>query len=115
MWSEAEIKLDLLDDLTAGEIATLLIRTPAGAIMVMGVPSPQGMSLTVEGVHAQGLGIGANSVGASGLRTIADAVMTELGYDELVVQGALRTSGANPGRRPRVLRFARRGGSSRGT
>jgi hypothetical protein len=41
---------------------------------------------------------------------LARATLDWLGddYDELIVEGAVRTSGANPGRRPGDLRFTRR-------
>ncbi|WP_237480985.1 hypothetical protein [Lichenibacterium dinghuense] len=106
-WSE-DVAIDLVDDLSGEGITTLLIRTPAGLIMAMGSPRREGSRLTVDGAHIQGFGIGANSVGPANLRVLADLVMERLGYDELVIRGAIRTSGAVPGRRPGDLRFARR-------
>jgi hypothetical protein len=45
----------------------------------------------------------------SDMRRVADLVMRELDYDSIIVEGAVRTTGARPGRRPRPLRFGRHG------
>jgi hypothetical protein len=39
---------------------------------------------------------------------IAQAVMEGMDLDGLIVKGALRSTGANPGHRPRDIRFTRR-------
>jgi len=61
-------------------------------------------------------GAGPNSLGVAGLRDLAHWVMELLDVDELRIEGATRTSGAGPGRRPAPLIFrrARHSGSAVG-
>jgi hypothetical protein len=54
-------------------------------------------------------GPGANSLGPGALRDLARWVMEVLDVDELRVEGATRTSGAGPGRRPAPIIFGRSG------
>jgi hypothetical protein len=53
--------------------------------------------LRLLGVHIQGAT--ANAIGTSNLRVLADAVMEKMDYDAIEVEGAIRTTGAGPGRR----------------
>jgi len=57
----------------------------------------------LSGFHIQGPG--ANTVGLSTLFSLARWVKVELDVDQLRIEGALRTSGACPGRIPRPLAF----------
>ena len=47
-----------------------------------------------------------NTFGRNGLKQIAKVAMERMGYDEIIIEGATRTTGANPGHRPRPIRFA---------
>jgi hypothetical protein len=63
--------------------------------------------LTLSRVHVEGSS--PNVIGASGLYRLACAVMKELSdAHQIIVLGAIRTSGARPGHRPRPLVFERR-------
>lgn len=73
----------------------------------MAEPEELGRTLVLRRFHMQAQA-GANSLGPGNLRLLADLVMERMDYDELVVEGAFRTTGANPGHRPRPRRFARR-------
>ena len=90
-----------------GDIAVVRVGTPAGEIMVMASVSFEGRTLVAAGAHIQS-DAGANATTFVNLRAIASFVLERLDCDEARVEGAVRTSGANPGHRPRVLRFARR-------
>lgn len=68
--------------------------------------SPDGTRITLPGVHIQGAA--RNAIGVANLRTIGERLCEEINCDELVVEGAIRTTGANPGRTPDHLRFQRR-------
>jgi hypothetical protein len=68
--------------------------------------SMQGETLRVDGLHAQDSR--ANAVGVGNLMVVAQAVMERMDLDGLVIKGATRSTGANPGRTPRELRFTRR-------
>jgi hypothetical protein len=106
MWAVGDISFELLDDMTDDPVVTLLVMTPAGRLMFVAEPMEQGTSLVLQGTHVQDARV--NAVGTANLMVIAQALMEGMGFDELVVEGALRTTGANPGRRPRALRFTRR-------
>jgi hypothetical protein len=106
MWDPAQIAFDLVEDMTADPVVTVNVSTPAGVLKVMAEPERVGRTLVLHGLHMQDLV--PNVVGAANLIVLADVVMQRMDVDELVVEGGLRTTGANPGRRPRVLRFTRR-------
>jgi hypothetical protein len=106
-WRTAEIGFRLFDDLTSESVVTVEIATPAGVLLAMAEPEERGKALILHGFHMQATR-GANSVGPGNLRLLADIVMERMGYDEIVIEGAVRTSGANPGHRPRPRRFTRR-------
>jgi hypothetical protein len=63
--------------------------------------------LTLQRVHIEGAS--ANVLGSGGLYRLACAVMKELSdVHQIIVLGAIRTSGARPGHRPRPIVFERR-------
>jgi hypothetical protein len=67
---------------------------------------PAARARSLRQLHVQGPG--ANAIGPGNLRSLAEVVMERLDFDALEIEGALRTTGASPGRRPRPLRFTRR-------
>jgi hypothetical protein len=107
MWATGDISFELIADLTDDPVVTLAVGTPDGVLMFAAEPWALGTTLVLRGTHVQFAGP-ATAIGAANLMVIAQVVMERMGFDGLVVEGALRTTGANPGRRPRVLRFTRR-------
>ena len=105
MWGTADISFDFIDDMTADPVVTALVSTPGGLLKFMAEPEVQGTTLVLRGMHAQDAQ--ANAIGPGNLLVLAQALMERMGFDALVIEGAVRTSGANPGRRPRALRFTR--------
>jgi hypothetical protein len=97
--------IDLETDACDGDLATIRIRTPAGAIEIMGTVDFQGRTLLVRDAHIQGLR--RNAVGRANLYVIAKALLERIDCDEIRIEGAVRTTGANPGHRPRAMRFTR--------
>src|SRR5215218_10039042 len=108
MWRPEDVSFVLLDDQTSDPVVTVEITVPGGKLLAMAEPLATGRTLILRGVHVHGEGIGANQVGIANLRVLADDSLERMDLDELVAEGADRTTGANPGRRPRSLRFARR-------
>ncbi len=108
MWGAERIRIVVDDDLTDDPVVTADIATPAGALKLMAIPTLEGRRLTLSGLHMHGVGLGPTGFGAGNLRKLADAAMEALGCDEIIVDGAVRTLGANPGRVPQRLRFKRR-------
>jgi hypothetical protein len=106
-WKVDELEVDLVADLTEHPVVTANIRTPSGLVSVMAEPEEKGRTLVLKrfDIHSAS---GRNSVGIGNLRTLAQHVMERMDYDELVIEGSPRTSGARPGRIPGRLRFTRR-------
>jgi hypothetical protein len=100
--------IEIIRDQSDENIVVAKIATTVGTILVMAEVELTGRALTLNGLHVQGDDVRANEIGASGLRRIIQEVMEELGVDEIVIVGSVRTTGANPGRSPRPLRFARK-------
>jgi hypothetical protein len=106
------IRFVLESSLSEGEVATMRIMTPVGDLLVMGEPAQDvsGQVQRVSRVHTNG-GAGsplaADSIGLANLQVIGQAVLAEFGYEELVLEGAVRTSGKRKGARPRAVRFTR--------
>jgi hypothetical protein len=115
-WHRRDIRFDLALDHTDGGVATLKVMTPAGDLLFMGEPEKQGSRLIARGVHVNGANaaITAGTVGAARLLLIAQVFLEVFDYEELILEGALRTTGGRPGVRPRVMRFARRPVSHKG-
>jgi hypothetical protein len=106
MWTSAQIAFDLVEELTADPVVTVNVATPAGVMKLMGELERIGRTLVLHGRHMQHPA--PNVVGAANLIVLADVAMQRMHFDELIVAGGLRTTGSNPGSRPRVLRFTRR-------
>ncbi len=103
-FSRIDIRIDV--DATDDPIVTVDIVTTIGVLSTMGVVMLNERSLTIEGTHVAGLTPG--RLGAAGLRRLMQKVMESLDVDEIIVAGAVRTTGARPGHRPRPLRFSRK-------
>jgi hypothetical protein len=101
----AAISFEIIDDLTADPVVTVVVATPDGTLRFMAEPEMARSALILRGVHVQDAW--ANALGAGNLKVLARTVMERMELDGLVVEGALRTTGASPGRRPGVLRFSR--------
>lgn len=99
------IEITIDDDGTEDSVVTAHIETPYGEISVMADVEISDRSIRLEGLHIGGGG--ANSFGSASLRDLVRSIMEQLDVDEIIVEGAVRTTGANPGRRPRPLRFTR--------
>jgi hypothetical protein len=110
MWSVDDISFELLYDMTDDPVVTLLFRTPVGQLMFTGEPVEMDGVLISRGTHVQDASV--NAIGAANLMVIAQALiaqalMDRMDYNELIIEGAIRATGANPGRRPRPIRFTR--------
>src|SRR5262245_31146236 len=105
-WRAADIVFDIVAEETDHPVATVCFETPVGEIRIMVELREQGRTLHLIGLHIQGAA--PNAIGVANLRALADAVMEKMDYDAIEIEGAVRTTGARPGRRPGRLRFARR-------
>lgn len=105
MWDTADISFEMVSDMTDDPVVTLLVSTPVGRLTFTAEPIAREGTLVLRGTHVQDAL--PNAVGAGNLLVIAQALMERMGFDGLVVEGALRTTGANPGHRPRTIRLTR--------
>jgi hypothetical protein len=108
VWTAADIEIILDDDLTDDPVVTARILTPAGELLVMAKVEVLGRELVLRGLHMLGVTLVPNELGWPRLRQLADAVMEGMDVDAIVIEGAVRTSGARRGHVPRTLRFTRR-------
>jgi len=106
MWSTSDIVFEIVDDMTDDPIVTLVATTPAGPLTFVAELAKRGTTLVPRGTHVQDAR--PNAVGTANLMVIAQALMERTGFDGLDIEGAVRTTGANPGHRPRAFRFTRR-------
>ena len=106
MWNPDDLSIDLDDDVTDHPILTLIVITPVGDLRIMVEPAWLDQTLVLRGLDIQG--VSANVVGWAKLRVLADVIMKEIRVDEIIVEGAVRTTGATPGRTPQPIRFTRR-------
>jgi hypothetical protein len=105
-WRPDEITFDIVADDTDDPVVTITASTPAGLIAVMAEVETRGRTLRLHGVHVHSEA-GPNAVGLANLRLLARIVLERMDYDAIEVEGAVRTTGAGAGRRPRAIRFAR--------
>lgn len=104
-WSKAHISFDIIVDMTGDPVVTLAVTTPVGLLAFMGEPLVERRAMRVLATHVQGAKAGA--VGWVNLRLLAEVIMEGMDLDDLVIEGAVRTTGAGAGRRPKPLRFRR--------
>lgn len=106
VWTTADIEI-LFDGLNTDDpIVTLDVTTPVGMMQVMATVLRRGRIVEVDGVHVQGLA--ANAIGAGGLLRVLRAILETIDADEIIIGGGIRTTGANPGHRPRIIRITRK-------
>jgi hypothetical protein len=108
-WNADDIRVVLLSDVSEGDIVTVEVTIGDISLRIMGEIREHDRRLAAVGAHISSTGIKPNEVGIANLRLVAQALMEVGGYDEIVVEGAIRTTGARPGHRPRAIRFARNG------
>src|SRR5690348_9421356 len=106
MWTRDDISILLVDDLTDHPIVTAMITTPGGEVHVMAEAEGVGRCLILRNFHIHGENVRPREFGYARLRGLVSAVIDTLeNDDEIIVEGAARTSGAGKGHRPRPIRF----------
>ncbi|KQT60904.1 hypothetical protein ASG52_16805 [Methylobacterium sp. Leaf456] len=103
MWTADRITIDI--DEAEGSEMIVVIGTPSGVVRLAGAVRLSGGVLTIESAHVEGLVPGA--LGRGGLNASGSKILEVTGADSLVLQGSPRTTGRNPGRAPRLIRFPR--------
>jgi hypothetical protein len=102
-----DIKLQFIEEMCVGQCVTVLFTATGLSIEMMASVDSFGDTLFVDELHISPNEASVREIGISGLREIANYIMEWGHYDCIIVQGASRTSGWNPKRRPNRLRFTR--------
>jgi hypothetical protein len=105
-WTAEDVSFDIVYDMTDHPVVTVRVLTPIGPLRFMAEPVMRGRTMLLKGLHVQDLS--PNAVGVANLTLIAHVVMERMDLDGPVFEGAVRSTGANPGHRPRGIRFTRR-------
>lgn len=79
--------------------------TPNGSLELLGEFEIGERNLVIRRAHLGG--DPSKKWGWTLLRQLGRAIAEKLDVDEIEIHGAVRSTGANPGRKPRVLRFPR--------
>lgn len=103
MWLSGQVTIEI--EVVEGSEMIVIIGTPAGTIEIVGNVTLVGGRLTIDGAHVQGLSPGA--LRWAGLNAIGCRILEETGASSLIIQGGIRTTGRNRGRRPSPIRFPR--------
>jgi hypothetical protein len=106
-WTQQEIAVSFLDEMCEGSVVAIQADIDGVTIKILGEVVDGTDPMVVMGVHVSSSGVAANEIGMANLYTLAQRVMEVGDYDEIVVEGAVRTTGANPGHKPRPFRFTR--------
>jgi hypothetical protein len=101
---EDEVAFDIVYDASEGTVVTVRIAIAGASVELMGEIGEHGRTLLVTGVHIAVRGP-AGLLTKRTMAAIAHRVMQEMDYDEIIVEGAARTTGSRPGHRPRRFRF----------
>ncbi|MDO1581476.1 hypothetical protein [Rhizobium oryzicola] len=107
-WTEADVVIDVYFDptLSEGDFLTLSISTPVGDIQVLGhVEFFEPGTLIFSDAHIAGLT--RNALGWAHLRQVMNIALERGGFDEIIIKGSSRSTGANPGHIPRPFRVSR--------
>jgi hypothetical protein len=79
--------------------------TVDGTLQLMGEMEIGSNHLVIRGLHIGG--DAAVRRGWSKLRRLGRVILGQLNVDYIEIHGAIRTTGANPGRRPSIVRLSR--------
>ena len=96
-WRHSDISIEMVDEDSSDPIVTLEITTPVGVITVMAEFRLMGRIVGVKGAHIESRGISRNDIGVPNLRVIAQTAMEIFDYDGIVIEGAIRATGCQPG------------------
>jgi hypothetical protein len=105
VWSVDDVTFDIIAEGTDDQIVTMWVDTPARTILLGAELLIEGTTVLLKGLHVQA--DIPNQLGWANLKVVAQAVMKGMAVGELVIEGAPRTTGSSPGRRPGRIRFTR--------
>lgn len=100
---------EIIEDETDDPVLTMRVSGPKGTFMSMAeVYEEPGGVLRLIGLHIHGInGLEKNQLGWPEVRRVIRVVMLELDLNEVIIEGAVRQTGACPGRKPKPIRVFR--------
>jgi hypothetical protein len=101
MFASVDIAVEL--DCAEDDWAIVVVTTPIGKISIAGALRWEGRTLHVTGAHIGGLKPGA--LGRKGLNAVGRKLLEAADVDKIIIEGADRTTGRNPGRAPKRFCF----------
>lgn len=104
------MQIEIVTDMSDDRIATVRIPVKGGFIVVMAEVelANNGDTLLLSGLNIHGEGVGPRDLKTGALIRVAQDVMEELDVSKIHIAGAVRVTGANPGRKPRPFWITRR-------
>jgi hypothetical protein len=84
-----------------GSLVEMVGQTAQGEVRALASISQEGDALILDGLHIEGPG--ANTLGLRQMRELARELGREQGVSRVVIRGAVRTTGAGPGRIPHEI------------
>lgn len=106
MWPRHKVRFDIIDDVSDSSVLTVTIDVPDARIFLMAEVHEADRVLYLRRCHLFMIGP-PETLRLDRLRYVARIAMEAMDYDEIILEGAARTTGANPGRRPKPFRFTR--------
>jgi hypothetical protein len=104
MWTSDQITITLEEiDTHEPPVALMKISTPVGDLRLLALIVFDDDTLHMKDAHIEGLHAGA--CGRAGLNAIGRKLLEVANVSKIVIQGGIRTTGRNPGRRPKIFRF----------
>jgi hypothetical protein len=103
MWGLDTIHIEI--ELAEHPVMIVNITTPAGRISLLGSVSIVGQVLHIDKAHVDGLRPG--KLGRAGLNAIGRKLLDVANVEEIIIQGATRSTGRYKGKIPRPIRFRR--------
>ncbi|GJE61473.1 hypothetical protein MPOCJGCO_3595 [Methylobacterium trifolii] len=103
MWPSNSSGVEIEVEEIYGNTVLARITVPGGILEVLGEVEFAGRELRFLDAHIEGLAPGL--VGRRVLNEICRKAMETYDVDGIHIEGATRSTGANPGRRPRTIRF----------
>jgi hypothetical protein len=101
MWTLLQITVEIEE--VDGSTMMAVIQTPVGTLRALGRLSIVGRTLLIEEAHVDGLSPGA--LNRAGINAICRKLLEEAGVEKVVIKGSARSTGKNPGKRPRPFCF----------
>ena len=90
------------------DVVLARVETSVGTLDVLTEVTLVERKLVLSRLHVYGVNVDPNALGLVRVRHLVQEIMEDLDVDEITIEGAVRVTGAGPGRTPRRVRFTRK-------